>query len=228
MTDAQDTCWTMIESAARGDAHERERFAERYGPPLRAYFAARWRGAVMESHVEDATQVVFLECLKEGGLLSKASPQSESGFRAFLYGAARNIARRFESRGAREQDRHSLSSLENVPAHDETSVSLAFDRAWAGQMMKNAASVMAARAAKADGRALERVDLLRLRFEEGLPIRAIASRWNRPADQLHREYARARKEFKEALFSVIAYHCPGGSDRVQAEYEHLLGVLGPG
>jgi hypothetical protein len=40
--------------------------------------------------------------------------------------------------------------------------------------------------------AVQRVELLRLRFEEGLPIRTIAERWGVPAATLHHAYARAR------------------------------------
>src|SRR5262249_31943650 len=42
-------------------------------------------------------------------------------------------------------------------------------------------------------------ELLRLRFEEPLPRRALAARWGVPAAGVHRAYARARQEFRAAL-----------------------------
>ena len=76
------------------------------------------------------------------------------------------------------------------------------------------------------GRAAERrVQLLKLRFEEGLAIRDIARLWNREADQLHREYAKAGREFKDVLRQVVglAERCPPGE--LERECDRLLGML---
>ncbi|MGB0715936.1 MAG: sigma-70 family RNA polymerase sigma factor [Phycisphaerae bacterium] len=226
MNDAQSTCWTMIAAAADGHNEERQRFALRYADALRAYFAARWRNSSMSAHIEDATQVVFMECLKDGGVLSHATREKHGGFRAFLYGTARNIARRFETGAARDRNQQPLDAMPASPPADETTLSIAFDRAWARQIMKQAAERMTARATETGPDALARVDLLRMRFEEGLPIRDIAKRWDRPAELLHREYARARKEFKEALLSVISFNHPDRPQQAREEYAHLLQVLG--
>jgi hypothetical protein len=53
------------------------------------------------------------------------------------------------------------------------------------------------------------VELLRLRFNDGLPIREIAVRWGEEAARLHHEYATARDEFQSALREVVAFHHPG-------------------
>jgi len=67
--------------------------------------------------------------------------------------------------------------------------------------------------------------LLRLRFEEGLPIRAIAQRWDIPAAELHHAYARARQEFRAALLEVVAFHHPGSPVEVEQEAASLLAAL---
>ena len=49
---------------------------------------------------EDAVQEVFVECFRRGGALEAVGAGRVPGFRAFLYGVIRNVARRFESRPA--------------------------------------------------------------------------------------------------------------------------------
>ena len=69
------------------------------------------------------------------------------------------------------------------------------------------------------------MELLRLRIYEGLPIREIARHWEEDATALHREYARARREFHKALSEVVAFHHPGSGEDVERECSHLLGLL---
>jgi hypothetical protein len=66
---------------------------------------------------------------------------------------------------------------------------------------------------------------LRLRFEESLPIRAIAERWGVVAAELHRAYAKARQEFRAALLEVVAFHHPGSPAEVEHEATSLLSAL---
>ena len=82
------------------------------------------------------------------------------------------------------------------------------------------------RAQQAGPEACLRVELLRLRFHEGLPIRAIAQRWQADAAALHHEYAKARREFKEALAAVVAFQHPGSPADVKRECASLLESLG--
>ncbi len=71
MTASPSTCWTVIEGAAAGRVTDREEFARRYGPVVRACLAARWRPA--DAHtLDDAVQEVFVECFKRGGVLDRA------------------------------------------------------------------------------------------------------------------------------------------------------------
>jgi RNA polymerase sigma factor (sigma-70 family) len=205
----ESTCWTDIRDAADGDRDARGLFALRYEPIVRAYLKARWRGSERHQYVDDAAQEVFVECFRTGGVLDRLDPQRPSGFRAFLYGVIRVVALRIEAAPARAKDRIPAADfdLQQVP-HDETSISVAFDRAWARALLKEAAERQASEAKQAGAAAVRRVELLRLRFHDGLPIREIARRWGCDADAVHREYARAREEFRAALSDVVAYHHP--------------------
>ena len=80
---------------------------------------------------------------------------------------------------------------------------------------------------EAGERAVKRVELLRLRFQERLPIRAIAERWNEDAAKLHREYATAREEFRAALRTVAAFHQPTATgDELDDACRELLAIVG--
>ena len=208
------TCWTVIQGAAAGNAPDRDRFARRYLPAVRAYLSARWSRTPLRDLTEDAVQEVFLECFR--GVLSRADPSRS--FRALLYGVVRNVARRHEKRrhDAREQP---ASALSGAVAPDD-SPDEAFDRTWAGSLMELARERQQERAR--DDEAIRRVELLELRFEDALPIREIARRWAVEPAWLHHEYAKARREFKRALMGVVAEHQPGRDEEVEAECSRLL------
>jgi RNA polymerase sigma factor (sigma-70 family) len=225
MSAPESTCWTVIEAAAAGSAAAREQFARCYAPVVRAYLAARWQSSPCLGDLDDAVQEVFLECFKRGGVLDRV--EHGRGFRPFLYGAVRNVALRVETERGRRRERQppGESDLEAIPAADE-SLSRAFDRAWAKALLREAGRVQEQRA-RADGpAACRRVELLRLRFHDGLPIRDIAARWQTDAAVLHHEYARARQEFRAALAAVVAFHCPGPPAEVEQQCASLLALLG--
>jgi RNA polymerase sigma-70 factor (ECF subfamily) len=91
--------------------------------------------------------------------------------------------------------------------------------------MTEAAQLMKRRAGERGGEAVQRVELLRLRFEDNLPIRTIAERWGVPAARLHHAYALARQEFRSALLEVVAFHQPGSPAEVEQEAAGLLRSL---
>jgi RNA polymerase sigma-70 factor (ECF subfamily) len=227
-TDSNSTCWTVLQDAAGGDDAARAEFATRYAPLVRAYLGARWRGTALIHELDDAVQDVFVECLRQGGMLQRADPGRPGGFRAFLYGLVRNIALRIEQDRARRCVRQVTGGMEDAGADAliaEESLSRLFDRAWARAIMRDAAARQAERAAREGEAALRRVELLRLRFHEGLPIRAIAQLWSVDAAALHHEYARARKEFKAALVEVMAFYHPGAPADAERECAELLDHL---
>ena len=227
MKHSDSTCWTIIEAAAVGGSEASDHFAQRYGPTIRAYLTARWKNSAFLTNVDDAIQDVFIECFKQGGLLSKADRERGTGFRTFLFAATRNVALRFESRQARDyaQQPAGETELAQVEKH-EADLSVIFDRAWAKSLLKEAADRQKQQAQEKGEKAIRRIELLRLRFEEGLPIREIAQKWQCNAAVLHHEYARARQEYKEALLEVVAFHHPGTEEEIQQECINILKYLG--
>ena len=112
----------MIDRAAIGDTSQQKEFATRYYPVVAAYLGARWRGSRLFSELEDACQEVFTECFSENGPLARADREKIGGFRAFLYGIARNVARRVEERQFRRANVEKQVDLKFAYA-DESSLS---------------------------------------------------------------------------------------------------------
>ncbi len=217
----------MIRLAAGGDADARQLFAQRYEHIVRAYLLSRWRSSPMLNEVDDVIQEVFVESFRDGGVLARVDDDSPGGFRAFFYGVIRNVARRAESRFSRRRDLQPQTGFFNEsPDEAEQRLSRVFDREWATTMMREAASRQRANSEQKGDEAIRRLDLLRLRFYEGRPIREIARLWGMDASVVHREYARARKEFRAALGEVVAYHLPGSVEAVESECARLLDMLG--
>ncbi len=217
----RETSWTLIDSAREGDQAARERFAREYEPVVRAYFGARWRSGVLASEIDDAVQEVWIDCLRERGALERADP--ERPFRPFLAGVARTVALRFEQRRARggavELDGESHEAR-------ETRLSVAFDRAFAQKVMRDASELQRARATAAGGVKMRRVELLELRFQQGLTIPQIAELWREDAARLHHLYADAREDFLEALREIVRQRGgPTSGQALERECEWMLSVL---
>jgi len=219
MSISQATCWTVVRGAAEGIAGDRETFARHYAPIVRAYLGARWRGMALLQELDDALQEVFVDCFREGGALARVDPGRS--FRAFFFGVVRNVALRHEDRRRRRAREEQPPSSFEIRS-DEPALSALFDRTWAQSVMEQAAARQAEHAVERGVAARRRLDLLALRFQEGLPIREIAIRWNVDPALLHRDYARARREFHEALTEVVGFHHPGPPDDVEAECTRLL------
>jgi RNA polymerase sigma factor (sigma-70 family) len=223
--DGDSTCWTVIHGAAAGSRKDRDEFARRYGPVVRDYLAARWRNPVLRVHLDDAVQEFFVECFRNGGVLSQADATRPAGFRAFLYGVVRNVALRFEAKQFRPPSGMVQDvGLDDLPAPGET-FSRLFDRSWAKATVREAAALQVARAAELGGDAARRSELLQLRFFDGLPIREIARRWGIDPAVVHHEYAKARAEFRKALGDVVAFDHPGTPEEIEARCHDLLSLL---
>lgn len=220
------TCWDLIKAAAAGDLAQRERFVKWYQTPIRAYLIARWRGSRYMDLIDDAVQEVFAECFRSEGPLQRIDP-AQGGFRAYLYGIVRNVARQCERKliNTREQNVEGEMMLAEL-AQDEVVLSGIFDRAWAFSVMKQAADLQRQQAQVTGVEALKRVELLQLRFHEEMPIRDIASRWGMDPAKVHREYAKARAEFRSALFEVIANQQPGTAKEIHQRATELIAMLG--
>jgi RNA polymerase sigma-70 factor (ECF subfamily) len=216
------TCWDIVRRAADGDAEARSSFGRAYLPLVRSMLASRWSGTALESDVDDAAQDVFVECFRTSGPLSRAAAE-RGDFRGFLFAIVRNVALRVEER-ARERVPNAVG-LDEVRSRDEQ-LSQFFDREWAQMVMREAGGLMQARATASGAGARMRVELLRLRFAEDLPIRDIAAQWEMDADAVHRSYAKARDEFKSCLREVVSRLAVRGDDAIEAECRHLIGLLG--
>lgn len=226
MRGPESTCWTLVEHAAAGDGAAREEFGRRYLPVVRAYLVARWSGRLAPDELEDATQDVFVEFLSEKGVLASLAPGRDRAFRPLLYGVVRNMALRVEHTRARKMDAPGSESFHaDDNASSEESLSRVFDRAWAESIMREAIDKQEQSAREEGAEALRRFELLRLVFDEGLTIAEVAGRWKVDADRLHKDAARAKSEFKEALRSVVAFHHPGAPELVERECRELLTLL---
>ncbi len=95
--------------------------------------------------------------------------------------------------------------------NNTTRLSLAFDRVWERHIMKHTAA--------------ERIELLRLRLQDAVPIRTIAERCDPSAEQVHPECNKACKDSREALLAIITFHHPDNLERARAERADLLAVL---
>jgi RNA polymerase sigma-70 factor (ECF subfamily) len=226
MRESLKTSWALIKGAAAGEQEAREEFARRYAPVIRSYLNARWMGAGGGREIEDAVQQVFVECFKQKGVLDRADPERSSGFRAFFFGVVRNVAREFEKRDARpsRMTRASTLMLKRLP-DSEDSLSVVFDQAWAKSLVREAAARMAETARAAGKDAVQRVEILRLRFQEALPIREIAPILRLDRDFVHHEYARARQEFKAALREVVELESPGSKQEVDDTLNEIMSLF---
>lgn len=219
-----ETCWTLIRAVNRGDPAARDDFAQRYAPTVHVYLAARWRKTALAPEAEDAKQEVLVRCFSESGPLDRLHPDA-GGFRGFLLGVCRNVAREFEKdRGRRAGQGGEF--LEELPAQ-ESRLSQVFDREFARQVMREARSRFKDQSLEGGSESSQRFELLTLRFEENLPIRSIAERWGRDPARVHKEYARARREFREVLLGVVAEQNPGRSAAaIEEAASQLVSLLG--
>ena len=226
MVSEQETHWSLVHRAADGDDRARSSFGRAYLPLVRAFFVARWQRTALGSEIDDAVQEVFVDCFREGGALGRAD-SSRGEFRGYLFGMVRKVALRFEER-ARARPRSPGSSLPELGdlAGDEPAASVQFDRTWAQHLMRAAGDRMRALADSGDAAARLRVELLRLRFSEGLPTRDIAAQWGFDAEAVHRAYARARDEFKKCLRHVVAEQAVRTERDLDAECRRIFEMLG--
>lgn len=217
----------MIGGAAAGDPADRAEFVRRYDPVVRSYLQARWGFSAHQQDLGDAVQEVFVDCFRSGGALERVEPDGHGGFRGFLYGVTRNIALRIETTKVRRPERQAPSGLDfEAIEQRERTLSRSFDRAWAQSVMREALAELQRNAEASGERAVQRCKLLRLRFQDGRPINAIAAEWEVEASLLYREFAKAKDEFREALVAVVSAQAPGAT-RQEVEYEcaQLLDLL---
>jgi len=224
--DPLETCWTIVGRAAKGETEAYSVFVHSYLGCVRAFLSKRWRGTPQLHYVDDAVQEVFLDLLRADGALSRFDPERGLRFRSFLFGVVHKVALRHEERAGRDRRRRAGDAPEpdEIPNSDPT-MSRLFDREWAMCLIQRARERLERQADQAGEAARRRVDLLRLRFVDGMPIREIAGLWDVDAARLHKVYAKAREEFKVALRAEVTFHNPGTAAEIDRECQHLLELL---
>lgn len=225
MSTPSETCWTLIEAAARGDDGERARFCGRYVPVVERTLASRWRDPPASQEIGDATQEVMLECLRSGGALTRADRERPGGFRAFLFGVTRNVARRFEERMRRNAALRISSLGDPAQPADGPDLSRAFDRAWAEGIVHEAADRLRRWALERSPAARRRVEILELRFGQGMTEAAIGARLGLPGKRIEKDFAKVRAEFLAILRQVVAWNGVTPGADVDRECRDLLAML---
>ena len=199
------TCWSLIHRAADADETARTQFVERYYSVAKAYLSARWSNRRRQEDIQDALHDVFAECLRPQGVLGRTGALHGDSFRGFLFGVVRKVAQRHERVWNRPADRSDSEPLQYMPADDE-SLAQAFDRAWARAVVTEAVALQEERANSLGDEASQRIELIKLRICESVPVRKIAEQWDKPAEWLHRELARGKQEFASCLQEVLRAH----------------------
>ncbi len=227
MEPTHDTSWTIIEAAAEGDADARERFAALYAPALQAYFRKRWQHDPVLASVDDAVQEVFVDCFKPAGVLDRVDCTRDGGFRAFFYGVARTTARSFERAHGKNRARNLNDAFDAdaLATDDDEDLTRVFDREWARSIVQESAVLYRHRAEAIGGREMLRVEILRLRFECGLPIREIAAQLDLTPKLAHKEHALARKSYQRILEEVVAAHYASDETQVAEKCREVLRLL---
>ncbi len=220
-----ETCWGLVVRAAGGDFEARSVFCRTYLPLVRSLLVMRWRNTALLAEVEDTVQDIFLECLRDDGPLARAD-SAQGEFRGYLFGIVRHAAQHIEQRW-RRQAKHrggTEAVIEGIQSREQQ-LSVAFDREWARTLVREAGDLMRVRAAAGGPGAKLRVELLRARFADGLPIREIAAQWEMDPDAVHRAYAKAREQFHACLRQVVACHTVRIEVDLDAECKRLFDLL---
>ncbi len=226
MTNPETTNWNLVERAATDDVDARESFARRYQSFIRNCLASRWRRGRLVSHLDDAAQEVFLSCFKGEGALENIHRHTHGSFRAYLRGVARNTARQFEARDAIQRQRFDIGDFdaEQVP-HPQATLSRAFDQSWARAVLRETVELLEQQAPIVSDAAVVRVEILRLRFRDGLPIRNIATRLGRDPAWVHHNYAKARDEFRRTLIEVLARRLSLSPADIESQWKRLMETI---
>ncbi len=220
------TRWTVVLGAAACRDADRDSFCRQYGPVIRAYLAARWRLPSDHERVLDATQEVFLDCLKPNGALSRVDSERATGFRAYLYGVVSNVAAVTERRYARQRERQARGNVDlDTLAPAEPTLSRVFDRAWAELLLTEAYDLMSKRAGT-DPRGERCITALKLRFREAMPPRDIAERLQAPIDDVYQLLKTGKRRFRAALLTAMATYHPNASEQeLERRCMDLLALL---
>lgn len=220
----ESTSWELVFRARDGNPAQRAAFVARYGPLVHRWLTRRWNGSRLEAYVDDAVQDVFFECFRDSGALERVAEGTRGTLRRYLLGVVRNVAARHE-RALALGAPNMPSSFDQLPAPLSSAVE-PLDREYANELLREAAAELARRGARLGEAALRRIEMLRLRFHEGLPLREIAPRLGVTSDYVHHQFAKARAEFRDALVAALRARHPGlGAAELERRIESLVQLL---
>jgi RNA polymerase sigma factor (sigma-70 family) len=206
-TDGTGRDVAALVAAAGGDPTEQAVFAAVYGELVRKWLWFRWRHGPLRGLIEDAVQEVFVECLRPGGALQHLDPgRAVHGPAAFLRGVVQHVAQRIERSEARRLRtiRERLADSPTVrPDPPEQG-----DADWARARIATALDMLD-RGDRASPPHRSLRQFLRLHFEDGLPVRAIARLWHEPAQRVQETRRRACRRFRDCLVRVVQGKDPG-------------------
>ncbi len=221
----ESTCWPLLAGAAAGEGSARTQFVARYENLVRAFLSSYLGGGSFHDEIDDLIQEVFVECFRGGGVLHRTVHTPPKNFRAYLRGVSLNLARKWIEKRRKAKEHISEGEVLELQHTTEQTASKVFDQLWAEGVVTDAADLMESRALKKSFAARRRVELLRLRFHVGLPIRKIAHQWELPPRRVHKDFATAKEEFRKALADVVTVYCRGSQSDIDEECRRVLQYL---
>ncbi len=191
--------------------------AEEYESLVRSVLCQRWKKTSLRGDVDDAVQEFFLESLKPCGALARYEERSDS-HRAYFLSVARNVARRFEERAARDARRRQAGM--HATRRPDATIDQRLDRAWARAVLMRAAIRFRRRVST-------KTYALFAAVVAGQTIAVLARDQDIPAAPLYRVLERARAEFRLALDQELRSRGDGQRRTVDAFVREVRFLLRP-
>ena len=143
-----------------------------------------------------------------------------------MYSVVGHVADRIErTNGVRRMAQEPSGTGLDAFAHTEATLSRVFDRAWVEMVTRSAWLRMAERVDRgAEGR--DRIQILDLRFKEGLSSGEIAERLGLESGYVYQQLRNAKRDFRTALIEVVgSYHPDASKDELEARCVELIALL---
>lgn len=210
--------WQLVEAAATGDLGAQAAFSRQFEPLVHRWLWFRWRHTPFKSLIEDAAQDVFVECFRPGGALQHVDrTRCSHGVEAYLRGLVQNVALRVERIEARHFH-HRRRAVVQAGTLPRLGSAEQLDRDLMQQRVDAALALLDSEDVRTkSGHSLR--ELLRLHFEGGQPVRAIAQLWDEKVEHVHELRRRACSRFRACLLRVWSGSSAGRSEGGAKEVE---------
>lgn len=191
-------------AAAGGDPAARAAFWAQHARQVHTWLWFRWSRTTLRGCIDDAAQEVYLECFRRGGAFTHFAPErARHGVTGFLRGIVRNVAHRFERQRTRERAHRAHLTGTPPPLHGDDDAVPAGDGTGIDHEHVVAALDRLDHDDPARGTPRSLRAFLRLRFDDGLPVRTIAKHWQTTPDHVHELRRRACRRFRSCLLAVL-------------------------